>query len=173
SGAIAARAELEALADRVGALLTTSAVGLGTFAGSQRADVAFEPVHGGGTIDPRTLTPALNDLLPIERVVVPDGGNFSGYAAMFFQVPDARGYCLPLAFQSIGLALSCAIGTAVANPDRMAVAGVGDGGLMMSLTELDTAVRDWLAGDRSTPLVIDAKISSFPSWVLAHTFTEE
>jgi hypothetical protein len=34
-------------------------------------------------------------------------------------------------------------------------------------------VRDWLEGERTTPLVIDAKISSFPSWVLAHTFDDE
>ncbi|WP_324278005.1 hypothetical protein [Blastococcus brunescens] len=35
------------------------------------------------------------------------------------------------------------------------------------------AVRDWLSGPRATPLVIDAKITSFPSWVLAHSFAGE
>ena len=37
--------------------------------------------------DPRTLTIALDDMLPMERVVVPDGGNFNGYPAMFFRDP--------------------------------------------------------------------------------------
>jgi hypothetical protein len=34
-------------------------------------------------------------------------------------------------------------------------------------------VRDWLAGPRTAPLVLDAKITSFPSWVLAHPFADE
>ncbi|MGD6980297.1 MULTISPECIES: thiamine pyrophosphate-binding protein [Citricoccus] len=188
---------------------------------------------GSGRIDPRTLTNALDRMLPMERVVVPDGGNFNAYPAMHFRVPDNDGYCVPLAFQSIGLALSSAIGAAVALPGRVAIAGVGDGGFMMSLVELDTAVRlglplvvvvyndnaygaevhhfahetdeldtvvfpetdiaaiatgygcqaltvrqesdlepvrAWVEGPRDRPLVIDAKITSFPSWVLAHSF---
>ncbi|MCY1160144.1 MAG: thiamine pyrophosphate-binding protein [Citricoccus sp.] len=188
---------------------------------------------GSGRIDPRTLTNVLDRMLPMERVVVPDGGNFNAYPAMHFRVPDHDGYCVPLAFQSIGLALSSAIGAAVALPGRVAIAGVGDGGFMMSLVELDTAVRlglplvvvvyndnaygaevhhfahetdeldtvvfpetdiaaiaagygcqaltvrqesdleavrAWVEGPRDRPLVIDAKITSFPSWVLAHSF---
>lgn len=199
--------------------------------------VDFEDTSTEHLIDPRTLTVAMNEILPADRVVVPDGGNFNGYPAMFLSVPDAHGFCLPLAFQSIGLSLGAAIGAALAQPGRVAVAGVGDGGLMMSLTELDTAVRlelplvvlcynddaygaevhhfddddhdalgmvvfpptdiaaiargfgceavtvrstadldvvrTWADGPRTRPLVVDAKITSFPSWVLAHTFQGE
>jgi thiamine pyrophosphate-dependent acetolactate synthase large subunit-like protein len=110
-------------------------------AGSRWRDVPYKEVATAETIDPRTLTIALDDMLPAERVVVPDGGNFNGYPAMFLQVPDELGYCVPLAFQSIGLALPSAIGAALASPGRLAVAGIGDGGFMMSLVELDTAVR--------------------------------
>jgi thiamine pyrophosphate-dependent acetolactate synthase large subunit-like protein len=204
-------------------------------AGQRWQDEPYDDTSGdtsdGTRIDPRTLTIALDRMLPRERVIVPDGGNFNGYPAMFFEVPDNRGYCLPLAFQSIGMALAAAIGTSVATPDRLTVAGIGDGGFMMSLAELDTAVRlalplvvvvyddaaygaevhhftdqahdtvvfpdtdlaaiargfgctgvtvrtvedldqvqAWLDGPRTSPLVIDAKITSFPSWVLAHSF---
>ena len=198
--------------------------------------VPYEDTGTDELIDPRTLSIALDDILPAQRVVVPDGGNFNGYPSMFLTVPDAKGFVLPLAFQSIGLSLGAAIGAALALPDRVAVAGVGDGGLMMSLTELDTAVRlrlplvvlvynddaygaevhhfeddhqalgtvvfpptdiaaiargfgceavtvrssadlegvrAWVDGPRERPLVIDAKITSFPSWVLAHTFEGE
>ena len=31
-------------------------------------------------------------------------------------------------------------------------------------------VREWLSGPRSTPLLIDAKIASFPSWWLEEAF---
>jgi thiamine pyrophosphate-dependent acetolactate synthase large subunit-like protein len=198
--------------------------------------VPYADTGDGDHIDPRTLTLELDDLLPRERVVVTDGGNFAGYPAMFLSVPDNDGYVLPLAFQSIGLALGAAIGAAIARPDRLTVAGIGDGGFLMSLVELDTAVRlrlpmvlvvynddaygaevhhfagagvdlgtvtfpdtdiaaiargfgcagltvrkpadlagvtDWLAGPRTGPLVVDAKTTSFPSWVLEHTFTQE
>jgi len=204
--------------------------------GGRWCNIPYEDTGTDDRIDPRTLTIALNDLLPMARVVVPDGGNFSGYPAMFLDVPDRYGFCLPLAFQSIGLALPAAIGAGVAAPDRTAIAAVGDGGFMMSLTELDTAVRlalplvvivynddaygaevhhfgpegfpvdtvlfpetdiaaiaqgfgctavavrrvedlkgvsDWVQGPPDGPLLIDAKITSFPSWVLAHSFADE
>ena len=51
--------------------------------------------------------------------------------------------------------------------------GFGCAGLTVRRVEDLDPVREWLAGPRDTPLVIDAKISSFPSWVLAHTFDEE
>ena len=60
---------------------------------------------------------------------------------MYLRVPDDLGYCLPLGFQCIGLSLAASIGAALAQPHRLPVVGVGDGGFMMSLVELDTAVR--------------------------------
>jgi thiamine pyrophosphate-dependent acetolactate synthase large subunit-like protein len=47
----------------------------------------------------------------------------------------------PNAFQSVGLGLGAAIGAAIARPDRLCVAALGDGGTMMALAELETAVR--------------------------------
>lgn len=199
-------------------------------------DQPFEPRSAEGRIDPRMLAIALDDLLPAERIVTADAGSHTEYTAMYLQVPDEQGYCLPLGFQCIGLALSAGIGATVARPDRLPVVGVGDGGFMMSLVELDTAVRlglplvvvvyndsaygaevhhfghsgipldivefpdtdiaaiargfgctgvtvrslddlsglrEWLDGDRSAPIVIDAKTISFPSWVDAHAFVGE
>ncbi|WP_369131120.1 thiamine pyrophosphate-binding protein [Modestobacter roseus] len=199
-------------------------------------DEPYEDTSTDALIDPRTLTIALDDILPKERVVAPDGGNFNGYPAMFLEVPDERGFCLTLAFQSIGLGLSTAIGAGLASPGRIAVAGVGDGGFMMSHVELDTAVRlelplavivyndhaysaethhfgpeghpldivqfpetdiasiargygcdavtvrtpedlkavqDWVAGPRRRPIVIDARITDFASWMIAHSFATE
>lgn len=199
-------------------------------------DVPFEDTSTDELLDPRTATIALDTLLPAERVVVPDAGNFCGYPAMFLSVPDVRGFCLPLAFQSIGLGLGAAVGAAVASPERIVVAGIGDGGFMMSLVELDTAVRlrlpilvvvyndsaygaevhhfrddtenfdtvvfpdtdiaaiargfgcpaitvravddlapvaEWASGRPSGPMLIDVKMTSFPSWLEEHTFQGE
>ncbi|WRL66694.1 thiamine pyrophosphate-binding protein [Blastococcus brunescens] len=120
---------------------------------------------GRGAHRPRTLTIALDGLLPSRRVVVPAGGNFNGYPAMFFDVPDAQGFCLPLAFQSIGMALAAAIGAAVALPDRIAVAAIGDGGFLMCLAELDTAVRlslPWSSWSTTTPRTAPRSTTSRP-----------
>jgi thiamine pyrophosphate-dependent acetolactate synthase large subunit-like protein len=44
-------------------------------------------------------------------------------------------------FQSVGLGLPSAIGLAIANPGKLAVLGTGDGGFLMSMADLETAVR--------------------------------
>jgi acetolactate synthase-1/2/3 large subunit len=104
-------------------------------------DVPFQPEAEAGRIDPRTLTIALDDLLPAERTVVTDSGNFMGYPAMFLRVPDEHGFVFTQAFQSVGLGLATALGAAVARPDRLTVAALGDGGALMGASELETAVR--------------------------------
>jgi thiamine pyrophosphate-dependent acetolactate synthase large subunit-like protein len=92
-------------------------------------------------LDPRTLTKAMDDVLPKQRVVVSDGGHFAGWAIRYLSVPDQKGWCIPIAFQSIGLGLAAAIGAAVMQPWRTVVLAAGDGGFLMSLAELETAVR--------------------------------
>jgi thiamine pyrophosphate-dependent acetolactate synthase large subunit-like protein len=197
-------------------------------------DVPYEDDGDERHIDPRTLSIGLDDLLPAERVVAIDSGNFMGYPSMFLSVPDADGFTFTQAYQSIGLGLASAIGGAIARPDRLTVAALGDGGALMGVSELETAVRlglgmviviyddeaygaevhhfgpdghpldtvrfppadiaaigrgfgcdaltvrgpddlapvrDWLAGPRSAPLVIDAKVTSHRgSWWLEEAF---
>jgi thiamine pyrophosphate-dependent acetolactate synthase large subunit-like protein len=109
--------------------------------GGRWRDVPFVPEAEAGRIDPRTLTIALDDLLPAERTVAPDSGNFMGYPAMFLDVPDEDGFVFTQAFQSVGLGLGAALGAAIARPDRLTVAALGDGGALMGASELETAVR--------------------------------
>lgn len=104
-------------------------------------DVPFTDASTAERIDPRTLTIALDDLLPQERVVGVDSGNFMGYPSMFLSVPDEHGFCFTQAFQSVGLGLSTAIGAALAQPHRLPVAALGDGGALMSVAELETVSR--------------------------------
>ncbi|MEU6412503.1 thiamine pyrophosphate-binding protein [Microbispora sp. NPDC046933] len=104
-------------------------------------DVPYEDLSSGERIDPRTLTIGLDDLLPQERLVAVDSGNFMGYPSMFLTVPDGGAFCFTQAYQSIGLGLATAIGAAVARPDRLAVAALGDGGALMGVAELETVVR--------------------------------
>lgn len=103
--------------------------------------VEFVDLSDGQLIDPRTLTKALDKMLPSERIVSVDSGNFMGYPSQFLNVPDEFGFCFTQAFQSIGLGLATAIGAGLAQPGRMPVLGTGDGGFHMAIAELDTAVR--------------------------------
>ena len=109
--------------------------------GGRTRDEPYEDLGTDEYVDPRTMTIALDDLLPGERTVCTDSGHFLGYPAMYLEVPDERGFVFPNAFQSVGLGLASGIGAAVARPERLSIAAVGDGGALMALGELETAAR--------------------------------
>ena len=212
----------------------TAEVGEAIAARVRMRDVPYEDEGGRERIDPRTLSIALDDLLPAERVIGVDSGNFMGYPSAYLSVPDQHGFCFTQAFQSIGLGLATTIGAALARPDRLPVAALGDGGALMGAADLDTvrrlglpmvvvvynddaygaevhhfgpdghpldtvtfpltdiaavargygfeavtvrapadlkAVQDWVAGPRSAPLLIDAKVTrEHGSWWLEEAF---
>jgi thiamine pyrophosphate-dependent acetolactate synthase large subunit-like protein len=106
-----------------------------------RRDERYEDAGTGDAIDPRTLTIALEDLLPADRTLAVDSGHFMGWAPMYLTIPDAQGFVFTQGFQSVGLGLATAIGAAVGRPDRVTVAALGDGGALMALGELETVVR--------------------------------
>jgi thiamine pyrophosphate-dependent acetolactate synthase large subunit-like protein len=93
------------------------------------------------TVDPRSALMIFEEMLPEERTVAVDCGHFAGFAAMHLSVPDAAGFVFAEAFQAVGLGMGTGMGAAVARPDRLAVVVVGDGGLLMSLGEIDAAVK--------------------------------
>jgi thiamine pyrophosphate-dependent acetolactate synthase large subunit-like protein len=139
-----ARETVEALVDALGASgrrgRRTEALAAEVAAGGWR-DQPYEDAAAPGRLDPRTLSIALDDLLPPERTVVVDSGHFMGWPSMYLRVPDAAGFVFPQAFQCVGLALGNAIGAALARPDRLTVAALGDGGALMALPELETLGR--------------------------------
>jgi len=99
----------------------------------------FAPEDTPGTVDPRSLMIALDEVLPEERTVTVDCGHFAGFAARHLSVPDARCFVFAEAFQAVGLGMGAGMGAAVGRPEHLAVVVVGDGGLLMSLGELDAA----------------------------------
>jgi thiamine pyrophosphate-dependent acetolactate synthase large subunit-like protein len=131
------------------ALLVTVSDGAGLRTPDLAAEIAAhrwrdEPFAQSTTprvLDPRALTISLDDLLPEQRTVVVDSGAFMGWPSMYLRVPDAAGFVFPQAFQCVGLALGNAIGAAIARPDRLTVAAVGDGGALLALPELETLGR--------------------------------
>jgi len=104
-------------------------------------DEPYRDASGDGRIDPRTLVIALDDMLPGDRLLACDGGHFMGWLPMYCSVPDAQGMVFTQAFQAIGGGFATAVGAAVARPDRLVVCGLGDGGALMGISELETIVR--------------------------------
>ncbi len=104
-------------------------------------NVPYQDQSTAQFIDPRTLSKAVDAILPEKRVVASDSGHFCGWVPRFLRVPDARSSCLSHSFQSVGLGLASAIGLGIANPGTLIVLGVGDGGLLMSMSDLETAIR--------------------------------
>jgi len=137
--ALTASAVLNEMPSRPG--YRTEEIGKRIAAEGARRDLPYQEWREPGRIDPRTLSRALDDLLPAQRTVAVDSGNFMGYPSTYLRVPDEAGFCFTQAFQSIGLGLGTAIGAALARPDRLPVAALGDGGALMGISELETAVR--------------------------------
>jgi thiamine pyrophosphate-dependent acetolactate synthase large subunit-like protein len=107
-------------------------------------DIVTEDISTETSIDARVLSARLDQILPLQRTVAVDSGNFMGYPSAYLSVPDVAGFCFTQAYQSIGLGLATAIGAALARPDRLCVAALGDGGFLMGVSELETAVRAYL-----------------------------
>jgi thiamine pyrophosphate-dependent acetolactate synthase large subunit-like protein len=101
----------------------------------------FQDQSNGRTVDPRTLMLKLDRMLPRERTVVIDSGHCMGWPIIYLSAPDAAGFVFSNDFMAVGLGLGTAFGAAIACPDRLTVCTPGDGGLMMSLGELETFVR--------------------------------
>ncbi|WP_243062660.1 thiamine pyrophosphate-binding protein [Humibacter sp. RRB41] len=103
---------------------------------------AGESVAPDGRLDPRSVAASIAEWLPEDRVVVSDGGHFIGWANMYWPVasPD-RMIMVGTAYQSIGLGFPSVAGAAMARPGSTIVLTTGDGGGLMALADLETAVR--------------------------------
>lgn len=110
--------------------------------------IATSPTHtipyaeAFGVVDPRQLLTEIDGAMPKERIVVADGGHSMLFAVSNLSAasPD-RFMCTAADFGSVGLGLLMGIGAALGRPDQRVLVVTGDGGFMMTLQELDTAVR--------------------------------
>jgi thiamine pyrophosphate-dependent acetolactate synthase large subunit-like protein len=93
-----------------------------------------------GSVDPHSLFSHLARLLPADRTVAVDSGRHMEFSARYLSVSDPSSWVFTQDFQAMGLGIGSAVGAAVARPDRLTVLAIGDGGLLMSLGELDSVV---------------------------------
>lgn len=83
---------------------------------------------------------AVRDVLPRDGIVSTDIGGFRLWAAQVFEAYEQEEYITAGSWAGMGVGLPSALGAKLAHPDRPVVSLHGDGGLMMCLTELHTAV---------------------------------
>jgi thiamine pyrophosphate-dependent acetolactate synthase large subunit-like protein len=103
-------------------------------------DQAATDISTADRVDPRAFTLALEDMLPVERTLVTDGGGFMAYSVRL-EPTDADGWVFPVTYICIGTGLPSTIGAALARPDRLAVGTVGDASALMALADLETMIR--------------------------------
>jgi thiamine pyrophosphate-dependent acetolactate synthase large subunit-like protein len=123
-------------------------------AAATRKDIAefdmasdFQTAHTAHTVDPRALAMELDQLLPKQRNLVYDAGNFLGVVP-YLSVPGPGHFKFTSEFASLGMGFGTALGVAKARPELPTVLLLGDGGFSMSMNDLDTPVREDL------PLII-------------------
>lgn len=93
------------------------------------------------SMDPRTLLSAVDTILPEAATVVVDPGHHGSFQATYLDVSEPSRWIWAFDYPAVGSGTPIALGAAVAAPDQLTVLGIGDGGLMMTLGELETAVR--------------------------------
>ena len=101
----------------------------------------FQVAHTARTVDPRVFTLELSRILPENRHIVFDGGNFMANWA-YFSLPGPGHFTHTLDSGSVGLGLGAAIGVARAQPERTVLLMIGDGGMLMSMGEIETIIRE-------------------------------
>ncbi|MGM8364520.1 thiamine pyrophosphate-dependent enzyme [Virgibacillus sp. W0181] len=79
--------------------------------------------------------------VPENSIITSDAGNFYGWLAKYFRFTDSKRYIGPTS-GAMGYGLPSAIGAKVAHPDHTVISFSGDGGFMMTMQELETAVRE-------------------------------
>ncbi|MBI4284464.1 MAG: thiamine pyrophosphate-binding protein [Chloroflexi bacterium] len=112
-----------------------------SFVSSSRSALPSPYAVAPDAIDPRQLIAELDKMLPRERIVVTDSGHAVCFVADKLSVPHPSQFVWTPDFGSVGMGLYQGVGAAVGRPDKHVVVFTGDGGFMMGLEELDTAVR--------------------------------
>jgi acetolactate synthase-1/2/3 large subunit len=96
--------------------------------------------QAGGPVAPQELIGALDRFGRDDTVWCVDASN-CGIWTHLLTIRDRMDYMRPVNFSNMGYALPAGIGAKMAAPERDVVVLAGDGGIGMSLTEIETAVR--------------------------------
>lgn len=98
------------------------------------------PNGGEWDLDMGVALTQIRDSLPDDTIVTLDAGNHTGWAQRFLRY-GRPGRIIGSTCGSMGYAVPAAVAASIAEPERLTLAFVGDGGFMMSGMELATAAQ--------------------------------
>jgi acetolactate synthase-1/2/3 large subunit len=108
--------------------------------GRHAAQAVWKPVEAKDGVVFGHPTVALIDQLPDDAILVMDAGNFSGWMHRHFPF-SGRHKLLGVIAGAMGFGMPAAIAASLRYPDKPVVVLIGDGGFLMTGTELATAIR--------------------------------
>ena len=117
----------------------------------EAATVVDADTWDGPGVHPGRIVASLRRVLPDDAILTTDAGNFAGWVGRGFRFRRPGTFLGPTS-GAMGYGLPAAIAAALVHRDRPVVALVGDGGLAMSMAEIETAVR---VGARVVVVVFD------------------
>jgi acetolactate synthase-1/2/3 large subunit len=95
----------------------------------------------GPGVHPGRIVTTLQRVLPEDAILTTDAGNFAGWAGRGFRSRKPGTFIGPTS-GAMGYGLPAAIAASLVHRDRPVVALVGDGGLAMTMAEIETSVRE-------------------------------
>ena len=90
---------------------------------------------------PQRLVQILNDVLDTDAVVSLDAGNNRVWMCHYFKTKSPKSFFAPGGLAGMGWAMPAALALKLVYPDRQVVGVTGDGGFMMSIHAIQTAVQ--------------------------------
>lgn len=112
---------------------------------SIREDYEQYAHDSGYPVKPQKIVYDLRQVMGAEDIVISDVGAHKMWMARHYHCDRPNTCIISNGFAAMGIAIPGALAAKLVNPDRQVVAVTGDGGFMMNMQELETAVRLKLA----------------------------
>ncbi|HET9139047.1 thiamine pyrophosphate-binding protein [Actinophytocola sp.] len=170
-GAVADAADAVSAIAEAAAELPSRRGGLRDTIAAQRRQLFADSRDRGRATDfplrPERILADVRDVLPADAVLVTDvGWNKNGVAQCYELPPEGR-FVTPGGLSTMGFGPAAAIGVALAEPDRVVLALVGDGGMSAQLPAVPMAVEQGLPviflvmNNRAHGTIADLQAASF------------
>jgi acetolactate synthase-1/2/3 large subunit len=108
----------------------------------------------GPGVDPAHVINVLQRVAPDDSIITSDAGNFALWLSRGFRYGPDQDFLGPTS-GAMGYGLPAAVAASLVAPNRPVIALCGDGGLAMTMNELETSVR---AGAKAVVLVFDNQL---------------
>jgi acetolactate synthase-1/2/3 large subunit len=105
----------------------------------------------GPGVDPAHVVNVLQRVAPPNSIITSDAGNFALWLSRGYQYAHDQSFLGPTS-GAMGYGLPAAVAASLVAPDRPVIALCGDGGLAMTMNELETSVR---SGAKPVVIVFD------------------